>query len=214
MRCWTYNTTAEEEVSRCKGHTTVAEMTATTSQAGVTPPAHPASPSLSSPPLQEPLPPLQEHSLPLQEPPLLPQELPLLPQEPSLSPMPGLQQTPPQSQTTELNDGATQTLGEQDSLQDVSSCSKRSPAPPGAFAYCGSSPFITPATIQYLETVCAGQRWTDMVNSFLRLEELPVTNHVSTLLFILFHSYSLYFSPVFIFPLNLDHVRCLGGSNT
>ncbi|KAF9781857.1 hypothetical protein BJ322DRAFT_1010522 [Thelephora terrestris] len=38
-------------------------------------------------------------------------------------------------------------------------------------------PFIPPA-IQYFQTVHAGQQWTDMVASFLRLEEFPPANGV------------------------------------
>jgi hypothetical protein len=57
--------------------------------------------------------------------------------------------------------------------------SERTPPPVGAFEFTGtSSPFITPAAIRYLQTVSGGQRWVEMVASYLRFEELPSTNGV------------------------------------
>ena len=49
---------------------------------------------------------------------------------------------------------------------------ERSSPPPGAFTFSGSSPFITPAAIQYLQTISAGQCWENMIASYLHLEEL------------------------------------------
>jgi hypothetical protein len=74
-----------------------------------------------------------------------------------------------------------------DLLPDASNQFARSLSPAGAFVYSGSLPFIPPA-IKYFETVRAGQRWTDMVASFLRLEEFPPTRgvHISFLPLILF----------------------------
>jgi len=48
----------------------------------------------------------------------------------------------------------------------------------------GTSPFLTTAAISYLQTIPAGQRWVDMVKSYLRLEEFPVAKAVSVTLFL------------------------------
>lgn len=54
----------------------------------------------------------------------------------------------------------------------------RVPPPAGTFEFDGPAPFITPATVQYLHTIPAGQRWQNMVASYLRLEEFPITKGV------------------------------------
>ena len=56
---------------------------------------------------------------------------------------------------------------------------ERAAPPPGIFVFNGDSPFITATSIAYLQTIPAGQRWVDMVSSFLRMEEFPVTKGVS-----------------------------------
>jgi hypothetical protein len=78
-----------------------------------------------------------------------------------------------------IND-ANQTMSEQGSLPGTSDHFGRSPSPVGAFTFDGPSPFITSAAINYLQTIPAGQRWTDMIISFLRLEELPAADGVSS----------------------------------
>ena len=47
------------------------------------------------------------------------------------------------------------------------------------FTFAGTSPFITTATIDYLQTIPAGQHWVDMIVSYLCLEEAPVSKGVS-----------------------------------
>ena len=61
---------------------------------------------------------------------------------------------------------------------------RREHPPDGPFTFEGSSPFITPAALSYLQTIPAGQRWVDMVTSFLCLEELPIVKGVSSTVFI------------------------------
>jgi len=55
---------------------------------------------------------------------------------------------------------------------------EHAPPPVRAFAFTGTSLFITPVTIQYLQTIPANQRWSEMVTSYLRFEELPPTKDV------------------------------------
>ena len=53
--------------------------------------------------------------------------------------------------------------------------------PPLAGTFVFNSPlslFITPATLQYLQTIPAGHCWEDMIVSYLCLEEFPVTKGV------------------------------------
>lgn len=66
----------------------------------------------------------------------------------------------------------------------------RAPPPIGIFALSDTSPFITAATINYLQTISAGQRWVDMVSSYLRLEGFPVAKGVSLDLSFFFFSAS------------------------
>ena len=51
--------------------------------------------------------------------------------------------------------------------------------PSGAFTSDVVSPFITTAVIGYLHTIPAGQRWVDMIMSYLRLEAIPIAKGVS-----------------------------------
>ena len=51
---------------------------------------------------------------------------------------------------------------------------------PGAFTFDGTAKFITPDTINYLETVPGGQHWTEMVRRYLQLEQLPILKGVSS----------------------------------
>ena len=55
---------------------------------------------------------------------------------------------------------------------------EHAPPPVGTFTFVGTSPFITPATIQYLQTVPASQRWVEMVAAYLRFEALPIMKGV------------------------------------
>ena len=55
----------------------------------------------------------------------------------------------------------------------------RVPPPAGTFIFNSLlSLFIAPATLQYLQTIPAGRCWEDMIVSYLRLEEFPVTKGV------------------------------------
>ena len=55
------------------------------------------------------------------------------------------------------------------------------PTPLRVFVFDGTSAFITPATINYWETIPGGQGWVAMVNAYLRLESLPLKKGVSAL---------------------------------
>ena len=106
----------------------------------------------------------------------------------SLSPGPG---------TAELTNNFDQTTSEQGRL----------PSPEGAFSYDGPSPFITAAAIQYLQGVRAGQHWTDMVTSYLHLEEFPITASVRTFRLLSFTQTDDIIRPAFAFPPNLDQAK-------
>jgi len=54
----------------------------------------------------------------------------------------------------------------------------RVPPPAGTFKFDGPAPFITTATIQYLETIPGGRSWENMISSYLHLEEFPITKGV------------------------------------
>ena len=145
-------------------------------------------------------------SLPLQEPSHAPQQTAPNPDGEDERRSPPHQAVPPISphicspgrETTELADVLDQPTSEQDPspdlppgppsglipsdlppdlLPDASNRFARPSSPAGAFVFSGSSAFIPPA-IKYFQTVRAGQRWTDMVASFLRLEEFPLTGGV------------------------------------
>jgi hypothetical protein len=153
---------------------TVIETTTTNSVVS-TPPAS-LTPSSPSPPLQESSPTAQR-STPrpnIEDERQLP---PLHQTAPPISP----DVCPPGHETTEFADLLDQPTSEQDLPSDLPPDAfnrfARPSSPAGAFVYAGSMPFIPPA-IQYFQTVCAGQQWTDMVASFLRLEELPPPNGV------------------------------------
>ena len=60
--------------------------------------------------------------------------------------------------------------------------SERAPPPAGKFTFDGTQSFIKPATMDYLQTVSAGQRWIDMVVSYLHLEEFPNIKGVSIII--------------------------------
>lgn len=55
---------------------------------------------------------------------------------------------------------------------------EQTPPPAEAFAFAGTSAFITSTTMQYLRTISAGPRWVEMVTSYLRLKEFPVMKSV------------------------------------
>ena len=57
----------------------------------------------------------------------------------------------------------------------------RVPPPAGCFTFSGSAPFVSPAALQYLQTIPAGQRWEDMIASYLRLEELQIPKGVGSI---------------------------------
>lgn len=71
-----------------------------------------------------------------------------------------------------------QTTNEPSPLPDNPDHSGRLPSPDGAFVLSGTPAFITPAAIEYLQTVPAGHRWTNMVISYLRLETFPIAKAV------------------------------------
>lgn len=227
-----YDSTAEDETSRRKGYlkhatptqTTATDATSTSSPAGVSPgPTNTTSPAGVMPeptnatsPTEEPSPtptPKQtHHEDPLNNLVPEPQRTPSIDggNEQQASPPRGHSLT--ESQAPELANNRNPATNEQDSLPDVSDRFKRSPPPPGAFTFRGPSPFLTPATIQHLQTICAGQRWTDMVNSFLRFEELPVGPGVRILILThLLRSLLAIISPLFVFPLDIDRSRCPSG---
>ena len=56
--------------------------------------------------------------------------------------------------------------------------------PIGVFTFDGDAPFITQAALDYLQTIPAGQSWSDMIISYLRLEAFPVVKGVSTFRFL------------------------------
>ena len=194
--------------------TAVAETLATTTPVVDTPPAHldsPSSPSLTptpqwtSPRLQQTTPGTDRVG-----------ERQSPPNQAVASVLPHSRSPTPE--TTELTNDLDQPISEQDLpldlpldlppdlLPDASNCLARPSSPAGAFAFTGSAPFVKLA-LEYFQTVCAGQRWTDMVASFLRLEELPQTSVVSPL-FPLFHSRPNGFtSRLFVSPLNPDQPK-------
>ena len=71
-----------------------------------------------------------------------------------------------------------QTTNKPGSLQDNPDLSGRLPSPDGAFVLSGTPAFITPTAIEYLQTVPAGHRWTNMITSYLHLETFPVAKSV------------------------------------
>lgn len=159
--------------------TTVPRTTAATSSTVATPPFHPPSPS---PPPQEPA----LSPVPQRAPPQLQPTTPepddsnnSQPSPPSQAVSPASPRSLPGSGTVEPTNDSDQTTRDLDSLFDVPEHLRRSPSPAGAFNVDVSPPFITPAAINYLQSVRAGQRWTDMVTSFLRLEGLPAVKAVS-----------------------------------
>ena len=173
----TPETTATTTTPETTATTATPETTAATSLAGATP-----EPTDTTNPAEEPSPSPTPHD---NEPPNNP--VPDIP-EPDVGNEPQLLPPRDHSLRSRIPEPANDP-NEQVSLSDGPDHFKRSPPPPGAFAFSGSSPFINPAAIQYLQTIPAGQRWTDMVNSYLRFEELPVVPGVRILiLFILFHS--------------------------
>ena len=56
--------------------------------------------------------------------------------------------------------------------------------PIGVFTFDGDAPFITQAALDYLQTIPAGQSWSDMIISYLHLEAFPVVKGVSTFRFL------------------------------
>jgi hypothetical protein len=167
---------------------------ATTLTSTSSPPPPPSlEPSLPSLPSPEPLPiptPQETHEEPLNSP--TPESRPTTPglsgvnerhSPPPLQVVPPVltQCLPPPATTTEPTTDPEQRASEPSSLVDASSHVERLPSAKGALAFNGSSPFITPATIEFWQNVRAGQHWTDMVISFLRFEELPMADGVSPL---------------------------------
>ena len=202
-----YSSIAEEEFSRRRGHTDFLKCPMPTPTPD-TEAASTQSPSEATPPLSSPSSPSAAETVvaratdvtnpavvtsPAPPPSPLPQ-----PQEPLPSPSqsvtsgPNGQHSPPQvipplpSQTgppppkTADPTNDPQNTSNHDLLLYVSDSSGRLPPPGGTLVFHGSLPFIPPA-IKYFQTVRAGQRWTDMIASFLRLEEFPHLNGVSSL---------------------------------
>jgi hypothetical protein len=199
--------------------TTAAETTAPTTPVVVTPPALLASPSLPSPPVQDSSPSsgpgavgehsesvgVDEHS-----------ESVGIDEHSGLDDVDEQQSSPsrscsPRSGTTELSNKHNRVTSEQGLLLEAPKHSRRPPQPAGTFVYNGSSQFITPAAIQYLQTVCAGQRWADMVLSFLCLEELSLIAGVGPInLLRSTHTHS-FISLLLASPLSHDRPRLLSG---
>ena len=87
------------------------------------------------------------------------------------------------------------------------------PPPAEAFTFANVPSFITPAAIQYLQSVSAGQRWVEMITAYLRFEELPVAKAVcifcaSNLSIALTNNMA---SPPLAFPLGFGQVRFPNG---
>ena len=80
--------------------------------------------------------------------------------------------------------GANPPTGESSSFETGHGGSLRVPPPAGTLTFGGTSSFLTTDAISYLQTIPAGQRWVDMVNSYLRLEEYPVAKGVSVVFFL------------------------------
>ena len=187
-RCWTYGVVAKEEISWRKGHANLSKRATPTTddntaivtrQAEVTPP--PPAPPLLQPPG-----------------PMLPQTRSKSSNGPTLQPrqtVPDvpLQHPPSSSPQQELSPSpacsAMPLSPRGDPSIEPTSTSGRAPPPAGTFTFAGTSPFITTAAIDYLQTIPAGQRWADMIVSYLRLEEAPVSKGVSIPLSLRFYLY-------------------------
>ena len=124
---------------------------------------------------------------------------------------PILSQTgPPPPETANLMNDLVQNTSDHGLLLYVSDSSGRLPPPPGALVFDGSLPFI-PAAIKYFQTVRAGQRWTDMVASFLRLEEFPYVKGVSPSVPPFWLRTNKFARPLFVFPLHLAQSKWPSG---
>ena len=82
-------------------------------------------------------------------------------------------------------DNADQFAQESGSLPAGRGDSGRIPPPVGTLKFEGTSAFLTPDVIDYLQTIPAGRRWAEMVSSYLRMEEFPIAKGVSVIVFIL-----------------------------
>lgn len=195
LRCQTDNLTAEEEISQRKAKLNspppapVTGVATTASPAAVIP-SIPSVPSSSqSPLLQEPPPghtPQQTHNSSSGD------SLASQPQQASpesLVTTPGPDTHSPGTGTTELTPGNSSDEAANDPVPPPDNPDHSGRSLAGAFPYNGSSQFITEAALQYLKTIPAGQHWTAMVTSFLRLEEFPIPLDVRIFLFLLAHSY-------------------------
>ena len=135
----------------------------------------------------------QDVSNPRLSPPLVPAPPPLTPQggnddgqgspqvTRSLSPQPLLSEPtpiiPPIGDTDQPMGGSSSLVTDRDHVERV-------PPPPGIFTFNDASPFITPAAIGYLQTIPAGERWVNMVTSYLRLEGFSLIKGVRTNIFL------------------------------
>jgi hypothetical protein len=190
---------------------TVATVVASTSQAEVVIP--PSTPPLPSTPREPPSTPLQQaHSVLSDDP--QPQNVPA--QGPSdNAPQSGLPPTTPpnevghrqplhvpsaaplargdSSRMTEpvpaVADDPDQTIDEPSALPGNPDHPERIPPPVGTFTFGGVVPYIDGELIKYLQTVPAGQRWVEMVVSYLRFEEFPPATGVRIHLLFGFYSY-------------------------
>ena len=79
------------------------------------------------------------------------------------------------------SDGADQSANEADSLVNSHDHSGRAPPPVGVLTFKDTSPFVTVATIAYLQTIPTGLHWVDMVTSYLHLEGSPIAKGVSNI---------------------------------
>ena len=62
--------------------------------------------------------------------------------------------------------------------QDTGFVDGRISPSPGDFTITGASKFLTPSAIDYFKAVPGGQHWTEMVRTYLQLEQLPVMKGV------------------------------------
>jgi len=122
---------------------------------------------------------------PTQDGPHTPLSPPLVTSPPLLSPG-GANEDGQQSPSVSplLTNSSDQPTGESGSFETGCGGSLRVPPPVGTLTFGGTSPFLTTGVIGYLQTIPAGQRWVDMVNSYLRLEEFPVAKGVSVAFFL------------------------------
>ena len=103
------------------------------------------------------------------------QELPNI--TPPLSPYSHLNELVPPIVLT--SDGTDWSENEADLLINSHDHSGRAPPLVGVLTFNNTSPFVTVATIAYLQTIPTGRHWVKMVTSYLHLEGSPIAKGVS-----------------------------------